>query len=365
MADNVAVTAGTGTTIAADEVVDGTLGTVKVQYVKIMDGVIDSTTKISPATSTKQPALGTAGTPSTDVLTVQGATSMTPFVAQGTFLEVTGSGAALNADLVASFDASAYRSFSIALQGVFSATATMQGSNDNTNFFSINGASTASNTVGTAVTVLNATNTAWYGPINYRFIRVRLTVYASGTVTSVAEFYTTPFQPVAYSAASGNPPVVGNINSGSSDSGAPVKIGGIAVNASPVAVTNGQRVNGTFDLLGKQITMPYSNPENFVDGTTAAMTGTASTQVLAAAGAGIRNYVKTITVTNSHATTDTVIQLLDGAGVKDQVYAKASTASYTITYDPPLRGTANTAFNAQNVTTGSNTFIHASGYTAP
>lgn len=45
MADNVAVTPGTGATIAADEVTDGTLGTVKVQYVKIMDGTIDGTTK--------------------------------------------------------------------------------------------------------------------------------------------------------------------------------------------------------------------------------------------------------------------------------------------------------------------------------
>src|SRR6185503_10818913 len=41
----VAVTAGSGTTIAADEVVDGTLGTVKVQYVKIMDATLDGTTK--------------------------------------------------------------------------------------------------------------------------------------------------------------------------------------------------------------------------------------------------------------------------------------------------------------------------------
>jgi hypothetical protein len=45
MADNVAVTAGSGTTIAADEVVDATLGTVKVQYVKLMDGTLDGTTK--------------------------------------------------------------------------------------------------------------------------------------------------------------------------------------------------------------------------------------------------------------------------------------------------------------------------------
>lgn len=45
MADNVPITAGSGTTIAADEVVDGTLGTVKAQYVKLMDGTLDGTAK--------------------------------------------------------------------------------------------------------------------------------------------------------------------------------------------------------------------------------------------------------------------------------------------------------------------------------
>lgn len=46
MADNVAITAGSGTTVAADEVTDGTLGSVKVQIVKIMDGTLDSTNKL-------------------------------------------------------------------------------------------------------------------------------------------------------------------------------------------------------------------------------------------------------------------------------------------------------------------------------
>jgi hypothetical protein len=45
MADNVAITAGAGTTVAADEVTDGTLGTVKVQFVKLMDGTLDGTSK--------------------------------------------------------------------------------------------------------------------------------------------------------------------------------------------------------------------------------------------------------------------------------------------------------------------------------
>jgi hypothetical protein len=46
MADNISLTPGTGATFAADEVIDGTLGTVKVGFGKIMDGTLDSTNKL-------------------------------------------------------------------------------------------------------------------------------------------------------------------------------------------------------------------------------------------------------------------------------------------------------------------------------
>lgn len=46
MADGVQITSGSGTTIATDQVTDGTLGTgIQVQYVKLMDGTIDSVNK--------------------------------------------------------------------------------------------------------------------------------------------------------------------------------------------------------------------------------------------------------------------------------------------------------------------------------
>src|SRR5437870_534359 len=60
MADNVVVTAGSGTTIAADEVSDGTLGTVKVQFVKLMDGTIDGTTKAAVGSNGLKVDLGNA-----------------------------------------------------------------------------------------------------------------------------------------------------------------------------------------------------------------------------------------------------------------------------------------------------------------
>ncbi len=45
MADNIAITPGSGKTVLADEVVDGTLGTGIVQMVKLMDGTLDGTSK--------------------------------------------------------------------------------------------------------------------------------------------------------------------------------------------------------------------------------------------------------------------------------------------------------------------------------
>src|SRR5215203_1657898 len=56
MADNVTIAeAETGSLVAADEVVDGTLGTVKVQYVKLVDGTLGGTSKVM-GTNRAQPA---------------------------------------------------------------------------------------------------------------------------------------------------------------------------------------------------------------------------------------------------------------------------------------------------------------------
>lgn len=68
MADNVAITAGAGTTIAADEVTDATLGTAKVQFIKLMDGSLGGTEKAtvkaaSTAAVATDPALVVALSP--------------------------------------------------------------------------------------------------------------------------------------------------------------------------------------------------------------------------------------------------------------------------------------------------------------
>jgi hypothetical protein len=45
----------------------------------------------------------------------------------------------------------------------------------------------------------------------------------------------------------------GDVASGSSDSGNPVKVGGVGKTANPTAVSDGQRVNALYDKLGKMI----------------------------------------------------------------------------------------------------------------
>ena len=108
---------------------------------------------------------------------------------------------------------------------------------------------------------------------------------------------------------------VGNIAHDSADSGAPLKVGGRARSSEITAVANDDRTDSVHDLAGKQVVMPYANNENFVSGAvTTAMTGTTSTSLVAAAGAGLRNYITTIIVSNAHATVGTDVVIQDGSG---------------------------------------------------
>lgn len=71
MADNVAITAGTGTTVHADEYTHSTLGSGKTQLVKLVDGTLDSSTAIAAGGGVEAGALRvTIASDSTGVLSV-------------------------------------------------------------------------------------------------------------------------------------------------------------------------------------------------------------------------------------------------------------------------------------------------------
>lgn len=119
----------------------------------------------------------------------------------------------------------------------------------------------------------------------------------------------------------------------------------------------------TVDDLGKTVSMPYAPPINQVQGTTAAMTATIDTSVIAAPGASIRIYLTNLTITNSHAAVGTLVNIKDGTTVIDQIYVPALKTE-SIRYLTPLKLTANAALQAANVTTGSNVFVTATGFKA-
>lgn len=146
----------------------------------------------------------------------------------------------------------------------------------------------------------------------------------------------------------------------------PVNTGGQGVSSENGAVTTGRLVQFVADLVGKQIVMPYANPENFVSGAiTSAMTGTTSTSLVAAPAGSLRNYITNIVVSNSHATVGTDMVIQDGSG-GTTLYTIPAAAVYggaSVTFPVPLRQpTTATAIYIANVTTGASTKASASGY---
>lgn len=143
----------------------------------------------------------------------------------------------------------------------------------------------------------------------------------------------------------------------------PLNTGGQAVSSENAAVTTARKVQFVADLVGKQIVLPYANPENFLYGATAAIVDTTGTAIIASAGGSLRNYITQVSVFNSHATVSSVVEIRDGtATVMFRGYALAAGGGFTAMFPTPLRGTAATAVNAYVITTGSNIYVSASGY---
>lgn len=163
--------------------------------------------------------------------------------------------------------------------------------------------------------------------------------------------------------------VVGDAAHDAAVAGNPVRAGGRARTSDYASVANDDTADFITDLNGKQIVLPYAIPENSVSGAiTSAMTGTTSTSLVAAPGAGLRNYITTIIVSNAHATvgTDVIIQDGNGGTTLLTIPAAAVYGGAVIPLPTPLRQpTANTALYCANVTTGASTKVSAVGFKAP
>lgn len=95
-------------------------------------------------------------------------------------------------------------------------------------------------------------------------------------------------------------PVNGDVASGSSDSGKPVKIGAVAHTAAPTAVTDGQRVNVITDKVGKLVTVPAIR-DLVVQSAVVTLTSTSETTLIAAVASTFLDLVS-IKLSNTSAT---------------------------------------------------------------
>jgi hypothetical protein len=147
--------------------------------------------------------------------------------------------------------------------------------------------------------------------------------------------------------------------------GNPVRVGARAVSADFTAVTTGDTADIISSLLGKQVMLPYALPgQSWSYASPAAVTDTADDTALAAAGAGIRAYITGVQVFNGHDTTGTEVVIKDGSTVLWRGWAEQTGGGCSARFDPPLRGTANTAVNVANITNSSSTYFNLQGYTA-
>ena len=288
------------------------------------------------ATSAKQPALGTGGTPSPDVITVQG-------ISTGTALKVDGSGVTqpVSGTVGISGTVAATQSGAWSV-GVTGTVASAQSGNWTTrivgNTGSIldfngqnQGSTSAILTGGQFNTIPTTITTGNVSPLQLDSSANLLVNVKTGTIT----------------ANQGTPPwtVSGDTASGVADANNPIKIGGVARTSNPTAVSNGNRVNASFDKLGKLIAVGAIR--DLKGRTKTSITTNTATSVIAAGGVGVFNDVYAIVVTNKSATAVTV-DFNDGAAVVMTLAAPAGdTRGFTVAVDSAMvQSGANAAWTA-------------------
>lgn len=130
------------------------------------------------------------------------------------------------------------------------------------------------------------------------------------------------------------------------DGGNPIKIGGKALaglSGLTLPAAN-DRVNASFQLDGALIVRNHCGLEDIVSGTNSNTDG-ASTEVIAAAGSGVKQYLTRVSLSNSHATTAVMVALKSGSTSRYRVMVPPSSGR-EIFFDPPLPpNAANEAWN--------------------
>lgn len=136
--------------------------------------------------------------------------------------------------------------------------------------------------------------------------------------------------------------VGGSVAHDSADSGKPVKIGGKARTTNPTAVSDADRVDATFDDIGRIVVVPHQVRDLVATQATTITNSTTETTIVTAAASTFHDLVH-LTLTNASATA-VVATLRDATGAGTACnYALAANGGITLAYPTPKKqGTVNT-----------------------
>ncbi len=346
MADNVLITQGSGTTIAADDI-----GGVLHQRVKLSQGADGSATDVSSAAPLNV-TLANTGANATAVK-VDGSAVTQPVSLSGT-VAVTQSGTWDEVGINDSGNSITVDNSTLAVVGGGTEATAMRVTiaSDSTGVVSIddNGGSI---TVDGTVAVSGTVTVGSHAVTNAGTFAVQNTAATPAGTNNIGDVDVLTINGVAPAFGTGVRGATVQRVTIATDDSVPVTIASVPSHA----VTNA----GTFATQSTLV------PQTLASGAiTTAMTGTTSTSLISATASNYI-YITQVTVSNSHATVGTDVILQDGSG-GTTLYTIPAGALYggaTITFpkDSPLKvPTAGNALYCANVTTGASTKVSASGW---
>jgi hypothetical protein len=176
------------------------------------------------------------------------------------YVSTSGTATTINNDLFPSTDVGKYRTFSFQVSGTWSGTISFQGSNDETTWYSV-GVQIANQPLAGSLVTSVGTNSLVYGPVAFRYLRIRATNFSSGTASGVTVLFTGDYPGSTTGMTILSTLVGSQVSHDGVDSAGqnPHKIGYWSSNAEIAAVSaDGDRVNAWGDRRGRLLTVQKS-----------------------------------------------------------------------------------------------------------
>lgn len=269
-------------------------------------------------------------------------------------------------------DTSGYGSISLQVTSAgTSCTITYETTEDNITWAPAAG-TPPSNTGTTAAMVTTSTAIGQFNFNTYgKMFRARVSTYGSGTVT-IQGTLRKDVMPRASIGIGGNVSVAGTVGEASAVGSGMLPTAYEGRTTNKTAVTTGQYVRPIATSIGAAVNKPFQVPE--LDWSYPAAAGgisntTTAVTMVAAAGAGIRNYLTAIQVSAGALGAASEIAVRDGAGgtVIWRGFISTAGGNQSVNLSSPIKSTANTLLEVVTLTatiTGA-VYINAQGYQAP